>query len=266
MANWGEALKSGVGGGMAGAGIGGPAGAVVGGLAGLGMGLFGGGGRNPYEERLSAFANQAGPQAGPAAQGAYSDFRGNQADLVRMLEAQARGEGPSLAAQQLKAATDRSTRQAQSLAAGAQGPNAALAQFQAQTTAGTLGAQAAQDAAAARIQEQYNAQNQLGLTLHGARGADEAMNQFNAGAQNQMSLANLDAQIAARSQSLQALGGAAGLAGAPTFGDQMLAGGAGLYAFGAGQRANQPSQWAKDLNALREQDALADYKRRTGRA
>lgn len=228
-----------VGGAMAGAPLG-PWGIAGGALIGGALGAFGSK-PNPYEDRLNAFANQAAPQAGPAAQGAYSDFRGNQQDLVRMLEAQARGEGPSLAAQQLKAASDRGGRQAQSLAAGAQGPNAALAQFQAQATSGGLSAQAAQDAAAARIQEQYNAQNQLGLTLHGARGADENMNQFNAAAQNQTALANLEAQGLTRSQALQALSGAAGLSGGrDATGQGILAGGAGTLAQWVANRGNQP--------------------------
>jgi hypothetical protein len=72
------------------------------------------------------------------------------------------------------------------LAAGASGPNAALAQFQAQNAGSAMAAQAGQDAAIARIQEQYNAQNLLGLTLHGGRQADENVNLENMRAQLEM--------------------------------------------------------------------------------
>lgn len=243
-----DAFKGGAGGALAGGAIGGPLGAGIGGVVGGLAGYFGGQERNPYEERLSGFANRAGgmqaPQRGAAAQGAYSSFRGNQADFIKMLEAQARGEGPSLAGEQLKAATDRNQRQAQSLAAGAQGPNAALAQFQAQAQGGQMAQQAAQDAAQARIAEIYNAQQQLGINIHGARGADEGMNQFNASAQNQQMDANLQAKLQTlgikTEAELQALMAAGGLAGQPGLGDQILAGGAGMFGFAAGQKGNQP--------------------------
>jgi hypothetical protein len=118
---------------------------------------------------------------------------------------------------------------------------------------GQLGAQANQDAAMARIQEQYNAQNQLGLTLHGARGQDEAMSQFNAGAQNQFAMANQDAQLRAwglnDSAVLGALGGAAGVPQRAGLGEQLLAGGSQWLGFRLGQRGNnqqgggQPTPW-----------------------
>lgn len=183
---------------------------------------------------MQAWANgQGNPMA---AQGQLSQFRGNQASLINSLEAQARGEGPSLAAQQLAAATDRNTKQSQALAAGAAGPNAALAQFQAQAGNQQLGAQAGQDAALMRIQEQYNAQNQLGLTLHGARGMDENMSQFNAGAKNDMAQFNRNSQFGALSQMYGAS------ADKPSMGEQILGAGAGMYAFGAGQKGNSPQQ------------------------
>lgn len=237
--DWSQAAQGAGGGAMAGAPFGMPwAGAAIGGL----MGGFMGGG-NQYDAQMQAFANQDPLQRGPAAQGQLSSFRGNQASLINSLEAQARGEGPSLAAQQLQAATDRNTKQSQALAAGASGPNAALAQFQAQQGNQMLGAQAGQDAALMRIQEQYNAQNQLGLTLHGARGMDEQMSQYNAGARNGRDSDNLSAGMQGRGQNLQALSALWGQkAGQPGMGEQILGAGAGLYGFHAGQQGNQPQQ------------------------
>ncbi len=230
--DWGGAAQGAAGGALAGSAFGGPLGAIGGGVIGGAMGLWGSGGGNPYDAQMQAWANGQGNPT--AAQGQLSQFRGNQAHLISALEAQARGEGPSLAAQQLQAATDRNTKQSQALAAGASGPNAALAQFQAQQGNQALGAQAAQDAALMRIQEQYNAQNQLGLTLHGARGMDESMSQFNAGAKNDMAQFNRNSQYGALSQMW------GNEAGKPSMGEQIMGAGAGLYAFKAGQQGNQP--------------------------
>jgi hypothetical protein len=250
MGNWEQALQGGVGGAMAGSAFG-PPGTAVGGLLGVGLGLFGGGDPNQqYRDQMAEYARyvqgRETPMLGPASLGQLSGFRGNQADLVAMLEAQARGEGPSLAGQQLQAGMDRAGRQAQGMAAGARGPNAALGQFQAQQTMGDLGAQANQQAAMARIQEQYNAQNQLGLTLHGARGQDEAMSQFNAGQQNQFAMANQDATLRGwglnDSAVLGALGGAGGMQRGAGLGESVYAGGANWLGFRLGQRANNQPQ------------------------
>lgn len=245
MGSWGEFLKGGAGGALAGSAFG-PWGTAIGGVAGGLLGLFGGGDPGQqYRDQLNAYAGMAGnrvaPQMGAAAQGGLSSFRGNQQGLVDTLEARSRGEGPSMAAAQLAAAQDRGNRQAQAFAAGNTGPNAALSQFQAQNMMGMNQAQSSQDAAQARIQEIYNAQNQLGLVLQGARGADEDMSRFNAGQMNQRDLANLEAKLRTMGLNdqavLQALSQAGGLAGQPTLGDQLLAGGAGMGAFAATQRA-----------------------------
>ncbi len=234
MANWGEGAKGAAGGAGLGAavgsvvpGVGTAIGAGAGALLGGAYGLLQGEG-NPYEEEMRRRSRQRAPSM-RAAQGDYSSFRGNQAELIAMLEAQSRGEGPSLAQAQLQAATDRNQKGQQALAAGAQGPNAMLAQFQAMQNSAGLGAQAAQDAALARIQEQYNAQNQLGLTLHGARGYDESMNQFNVGQRNQAGQANLAANLSQQGLNAGMLGAAATQSQVPTWGDKMLAGGAGAF-------------------------------------
>lgn len=242
----GDFLQGAGGGALAGAGLGGgPFGALVGGALGGIAGLFGGNQQDAFRGRLNSldqqFAGRAAPQAGPAAQAGLSSFRDNQQGLVNRLEAMAAGQGPSLAQAQLQAATDRNVKQQQALAAGARGPNAAMAQFQAANNAAQLGAQAAQDAGAARIAEQQMALQQLGLALHGARGQDEDMGRFNAGQQNDVMLANLQAQLQGRGQNdlarLQLLQMLGGMSGGPSLAEQILAGGASLYNFGATQRA-----------------------------
>jgi hypothetical protein len=239
------------GGALAGAGVGGLPGAIIGGAAGGFLGLFGG---NKDEEenkkRLEDYYNEVrtrgAPQVGYSAQAGYSGFRDNQKNLVSHLEAMSQGRGPSLAAEQFKASTNRNIAQQQGLALSGQG-NATAAAMMAANNSAQLGAQASQDAGMARIGEQQMALNQLGLTLHGARGADEDMDRFNAGQTNQFALANLDAQLRARGMDdatrLQILNQQAGRASSPSLGQQLLAGGAGLYSMAATQNSlNRGSQ------------------------
>lgn len=237
--DWSQAGQGAAGGAATGAalgsvlpGLGTGVGAVLGGLGG---GLLGGFGSNPYEGALRDQLGRPAPQAGPASPAQNSFFRNNQSELIKRLEAQSRGEGPSLAAQQLQAAQDRGMKQGAGLAASTAGPNAALGQFQALNVAGANQAQASQDAAMARIQEQYNAQNLLGLTVHGARQQDESVGMFNSAQQNAMSQANLAAKLEAMGldrNTLMALMGNAG----PGMGTQLMAGGFGALGFLAGQQ------------------------------
>ena len=236
----GEAGKGAMGGALAGGSVGGVPGAIVGGIGGALLGGFGGdNGQGDYQKRLEEYyaslANRQAPQSGPAAQGQYSGFRNNQADLISRLEAMSRGQGPSLAKQMFAQATDRNMQAQQAMANSGRG--GAMGAFNAANNMGQLGAQAAQGAAAARTNEQMQAMQQLGLSIYGARGADEQMNQFNAGQQNQVMLANLDARLKAMGLNdqarLQILAQMGGQANQPTFGDQLMAGGAGMFAQGA---------------------------------
>lgn len=272
----GSALKGGLGGGLAGFALGGPVGGLVGAAGG---GLLGGvgsqgsaGGLSDEQKRMYAdyyrqVQERGAPQLGPASTATNSDLRGNQLGLIGQLEATASGRGPSLAAEQLKAATDRNTRNQQAFAASAPASQAGLARFQAQNNVGTLGAQAAQDAAAARIAEITAAQNQLGLTLHGARGADEATSKFNADQQNQMARANLEAQLRARGLDDEAIarymGTGASTPGTPSTADTILAGGA--QAFGAlsnmraGQTAKTPAYAGSDYSRTYGDDTMNPF-------
>lgn len=254
--NYGQGLQGAAGGFMAGnaiaPGIGGFIGAGIGGLA----GLFGGGGtddemRKRYGSFYDEVSGRTAPQLGPAHQAGYSSFRENQAGLVNRLEAMARGEGPSVSREMLKEATDRNVAQQQAMAQSGRG-NAALAAQQASSNATRLGAGAAQSAALGRVQEQIGATNQLGLTLYGARGADEDMNRYNTGARNQRDQWNGEAQMNMYGMNdrarLMALQGQYGGQPQPGLGSSIMGAGAGLAGFLAGQKGNrqelQPGYYA----------------------
>ena len=252
MANYKGGVEGAAGGALAGGSFAGAPGAVVGGVVGGLAGLFGGGGdenKNKDRQRLLDYyaslqgrESRGAPQIGSTAQADYSTFRDNQSNLIKHLEAMSQGRGPSLAAEQFKSSTDRNIAQQQALAQSGRG-NQTAAAFQAANNSAQLGAQSAQDAGVARIAEQQMALNQLGLTLHGARGSDEDTNRFNAGQLNNTALANIDAQLKARGLDDEArirvlgmiTGGSANTG--PGLGSQILAGGAGLYSMYATNKA-----------------------------
>jgi len=89
-------------------------------------------------------------------------YRTKQLALADALERQARGEGPSLAQLQLQAAGDRLIANQRAVIASQRGVNPGLALRTASRGAGDLGAQLAQQAVIARLQEQRSAQEQLG--------------------------------------------------------------------------------------------------------
>lgn len=235
--NAGEAGKGALGGAATGAAIGsvvpGVGTAIGAGVGAIGGGLLGGlfGGNEESEQqkqarkRMEDYYNSIG--AGRTApQTQYSGFRRNQSDLISRLQAQSMGQGPSLAMAQLKAAQDRNAAQQQSLAASGRG--GPLAAQVAANNIGRLGAQSAQDSAAARIAEQQMALTQLGSAVQGARGQDEQANIANA----DMKLRMMGLDDATRLQLLaQMSGNANAIANKPTLGDQLLAGGSN--AFGA---------------------------------
>jgi hypothetical protein len=113
-----------------------------------------------------------------------------------------------------------------------------------------MGAQASQDAGVMRMQEANQAQQLLGLNLHGMREQDEGMSRFNAGQGNEMSQAQMYGTLKQQGQnddaSFRAIGGLQNqnnaLASRPSTGERLLAGGAGLYSMyatgGASTAAN----------------------------
>ena len=250
---------------MAGFAAGGPVGGLIGGaLSGLG-GWFGGDPNAEYQEQLrklaAGYGNRTAPQAGPAAQSGYSDFRQNQAGLIAQLEAMGRGQGPSAAQHLMREAMDRAAGAQSSAAAGAggRGVNSGAAFRQAANNTAAIQAQGARDTGLMRVNEQLGALGQLGQATAQGRAADENTNQFNAGQTNQMAQANLSAQLQAlginTQAQLQALLGAMGAAG-PGLGTQILAGGASavpaLMQMGGGPTTQAPSGLPSDAQ-LRNQ-------------
>lgn len=189
---------------------------------------------------------RADPQAGPAAQAQTSGFRDNQAELISRLEALSKGQGPSLAAEQLRQATDRNMRQQASIAQSGRG-NAALAGLTAANASQQLGQQAASDSAVARIAEQQMALQQLGGAINQGRVADQDLSQFNALQTNYRDQFNVEAQLRARGLNDEAIARILQMkqanAARPTLGDQLMSGGAGLLSIwgtnqgGAGKAA-----------------------------
>lgn len=140
-----------------------------------------------------------GAQLGPAAQGNAAtigrqdeQFRQGQANLAATLQAQANGQGPSLAGAQLREATNRNIRQQMAVAA-AQGGNPAAAQRSAALNAIAANRQAGIDAATMRVQEQLAARQQLAGVLDSGRAQDIGVNTSQAQLAQQMGLANMDA-------------------------------------------------------------------------
>lgn len=243
MGDWGGGAEGALGGAGTGAavgsvvpGVGTAIGAGVGALAGGLAGFFGNDDQDKQRQMIQDYydsvKNRQAPQAGPAAQSSYSDFRGNQQALVGRLEAMANGQGPSLAAQQFQAATDRNN--ASQMAMANSGRGGPLSQFTAANNMATMGSQTAQNAGMARTQEELGAISQLGGVIGQGRSADEANNQFNAGQTNQMSQSNLEAQLRTmgyNDSAIQAILGANQQNNqTPSTGDRLLAGGASAFA------------------------------------
>lgn len=172
------------------------------------------------------------PQAGPASVAQTSGFRQNQQDLIGRLEALSKGQGPSLAAEQLRQATDRNMKQQASIAQGGRG-NAALAGITAANNASAMGSQAASDSAVARIAEQQMALQQLGGAINQGRTADQDLSQFNALQNNYRDQFNVEAQLRARGLDDEAIANIMRMrlgSQKPGTADQLMAGGAGLLA------------------------------------
>lgn len=106
-----------------------------------------------------------------------------QNQLAQMLFQQAQGQGPSIAQNQLKQATDQNIQQNASLLASQHGINPALAARQILQNQAAQGQQAAGQAATLRAQEQLGAQGTLGNVLGTQRGQDlgQALGQTQAG-------------------------------------------------------------------------------------
>ena len=122
-------------------------------------------------------------------------FRDQQMSLAQQLAAQARGEGPSVAGEQLKQAqaANQAATFAQ-LASARGGANPGMARQAMQTSAQIQG-QTARDAALARIQEQMGARDQLGQVLSTGRAGDIDISKTQAGLQQEANLTNYKGEL-----------------------------------------------------------------------
>jgi|CXWL01.1.fsa_nt_gi hypothetical protein len=98
--------------------------------------------------------------------------RGVQTGLIQQLQAQARGDGPSIAQEQLKQATDQNMAQAAAQAASGRGAGAGGAAYQVGNQRAAAGQKMAGDSAVLRLQEQMQAQNMLAGVSGQMRGQD----------------------------------------------------------------------------------------------
>lgn len=188
---------------------------------------------DPYaaENRQRLLQGLEQQQGRMAAIGQEDPWRERQLGLATQLEQQAAGEGPSLAQEQLREATDRNIRQQAGMMASQRGIGAGLAA----RMAGQQGAQAQQQmagqAAQLRAQEQLGARQQLASALAQGRAGDiqigglsDAMKRFydqSLASQSQQQMAAQMALSQARQQAAgqeatkrgQFLGALGGLAG-----------------------------------------------------
>ena len=217
----------------------GPMGGLLGGALGGIAGLFGSDPQAAAERERQRYLNQVNsrqaPVMGPANTADYSGFRRNQADLIRNLEAQARGEGPSVSREMLNQATNRNVAAQNAMAAGGRGGN--LGAMLAMNNTGRLGAQAAQDAALGRVQEQLGAIDKLGMQIYSGRNSDEDTNRFNASQRNNMMQQNAANQLQFWGQQDAANLGYRPQGGSSTA-DQLLAMGGSMRAWHDAQRAS----------------------------
>lgn len=119
-----------------------------------------------------------------------AEVRAKQMALATQLEGQAAGTAPSLAQQQLKQANDRAIAQQMALAGMARGGNVSLAQRNAAVNTANLQQTNAQSAAQLKLQEQQQAQQQLGTLYGNTREADVTLAQKQAELAQQAGLTN----------------------------------------------------------------------------
>src|SRR5690606_24741501 len=108
--------------------------------------------------------------------------------------------GPSLATEQLKMSTDRGIKQAMAMASSQQGMSAGARARMAANAGAQLQAEAAGNAAQARIQEQLNARSSLASVLAQGREQDIGFATNQAGLTQGANQANLAAALQAQAQ------------------------------------------------------------------
>lgn len=204
-----DTAKGALGGAATGFALGGPIGGGIGGVLG-GLGGYFGSQDDPDQDdyALQGFDSRraginsaiddasglAGPQAQAASIGQFynggngAQYRSGQDQLIGQLQAQANGQGPSLATAQFNRSLESGVAAQQAQANSGRGNPALAGRLAAQNIGGLTQGLAGQ-ASQARQQEQMNARQQLAGVLGQARGQDIGASQFNANQQNQRTLA-----------------------------------------------------------------------------
>lgn len=138
-----------------------------------------------YGSYLNQVDNRNAPQIGEYERAqASGGFQGQQHDLSNLLMDRAQGNN-SVAEQQMKQGVDLANQRQLAFAAGARPSNAGMAMRLAGQNMGSNMMDLAGQTAIARAQEANQAANSLGGVLAQGRGADEGLNMFNAGQNNQ---------------------------------------------------------------------------------
>lgn len=126
-----------------------------------------------WRDQLKNFFGQLGEQKPPTIDQTQSnEMRGVQTDLIKRLQDQAAGVGPSLAQAQLQKASDQNLANTLSAIQATRGMGATAAGASAAGAGAAAGQQLAQDSAIVRLQEQMQAQGLLSNLASGTRGQD----------------------------------------------------------------------------------------------
>lgn len=145
-------------------------------------------GYDQQQGRLSDYLGQVdarnAPHIDPYQQAGQSDFRGQQDQLAGMLMDRAKGNN-SVADMQMRQGLDAANQQQRSLMASARPSNVGMAMLTGSQNMANQAMGITGQAGLARAQEAQMAANSLGGLLASGRGADENLNMFNAGQQNQ---------------------------------------------------------------------------------
>lgn len=143
---------------------------------------------NPALFQLQGGAQRSQDLRGQAGQAMLrgSDFRGGQQQLLQQLQAQARGQGPSLAALQAQQAGNQGLMAQRAMAASAAPGQQGLAQRMAAQQGANITGSIAGQSAMGRAQEQLGALGQLGGALQNFRQQDIGQMSVNDQARNEL--------------------------------------------------------------------------------
>ena len=151
------------------------------------------------------FMNRQAPTMNVAQSADAAQARGQQGQLASMLFQQAQGQAPGAGEMAVNRQANQALANQASMAQMARGAGAGMAMRNAARTSADIGTNAAGQASIAQMQDQTNAQNQLGGLLGGMRGQDiqgRGQDIQIAGANQQSQLAQQQLQLGGLAQML----------------------------------------------------------------